>query len=352
MLLRFSALIFALLLSSMPPAAGNPDIATAIEAHAQAVHVMDDEWMEDPYIYRHGGSYFLTCTRLDNSMGNSQGIEIWSSTDLVRWESLGIPWTFFRSSWLKEREVEARKQKSEFWLWSPELYFYDERWVAVHSTNRNLSNFLISDGGEYNDSYAEPFGPDFGDRQDPSIFTDNDGSHWLVWDCAKIARLKPDFSGFAGEEMTIGPADRALGHRGCTVRRIGSKYVLFGTAWSTDILRQGTYNLYYCTADKLTGPYGPRQFAGRFCGHGTPFKDKKGRWWTTAFQNGEYETGTAKGQKLCDEAQPWTLNPQGLTLVPLKVTTLADGDIAIRANAPGYSEPGPEELQKFSHLHR
>ena len=148
--------------------------------------------------------------------------------------------------------------------------------------------------------------------------------------------------------MTIGPPDRALGHRGCTVRRIGSKYVLFGTAWSTDILRQGTYNLYYCTADKLTGPYGPRQFAGRFCGHGTPFKDKKGRWWTTAFQNGEYETDTAKGQKLCDEGKPWTLNPQGLTLVPLEVTTLADGDIAIRANAPGHSEPGPEEVQKFT----
>ncbi|MEZ5329030.1 MAG: sulfatase-like hydrolase/transferase [Verrucomicrobiales bacterium] len=218
----------------------------------------------------------------------------------------------------------------------------------MHGTSRNQSNFLISDGGEYNDSYAEPFGAEFGDRRDPSIFTDQDGARWLVWDCAKIAKLKPNFFGFAGEEVAIAPSDRRLGDGGCTIRRIGSKYVLFGSAWSTDVTNQGTFNLYFCTADKLTGPYGPRRFAGRFCGHGTPFQDKKGRWWTTAFQNGEYETDTAKGQRLCDEGQSWTLNPQGLTLVPLEVTTLADGDIAIRANAPGYSEPGTEEVQKFT----
>ena len=69
------------------------------------------------------------------------------------------------------------------------------------------------------------------------------------------------------------------------MRKIGNKYVHFGTAWSTDRGRQGSYNLYYCTADKITGPYGPRKFAGRFLGHGTPFQDKDGKWWCTAFFN-------------------------------------------------------------------
>ncbi|MGK0188145.1 MAG: arylsulfatase A-like enzyme [Verrucomicrobiales bacterium] len=326
------------------------DPHSAFKTHDQAVHVMEYEWMRDPCIYRHGGTFMLTATRLEHTMGDSQGIEIWSSNDLINWEGLGVPWNFFRSSWLKDKEREANENGSPFWLWAPELYFIDHRWVAVHTTNKKLSNLLISDGGEYNDSYAEPFGADFGHRHDPSIFTDHDGSHWLVWGCASIARLKPDFSGFAGEEIAIGPSDRKLGHEGCTIRRIGSRYVLFGTAWSSDNPDMGTYNLYYCTSDKITGPYGPRQFAGRFCGHGTPFKDKQGRWWSTAFQNGQFESDLRKGQQLCDAGKPWTLNPQGLTLVPLDVQSTSGGDVVIRAKAAGHRSPGPEEIQKFTNL--
>lgn len=325
------------------------DPLSAIAAHDRPVHLLDHEWMRDPYIYRHGGSYMLTATRREHTMGDSQGIEIWSSTDLVHWEELGVPWTFFRSSWLKERETEAKADGSPLWLRSPEVYFIDHRWLAVHSTNENTANLLISDGGEYNDSYAEPFSDQFGDRKDPSIFTDADGSHWLVWGCAKIVRLKSDYSGFDSEEITIGPSDRSLGSEGCTIRRIGSRYVLFGTAWSSDENNSGTYNLYYCTAGKVTGPYGPRQFAGRFCGHGTPFKDKKGNWWTTAFQNGQYETDPKVGQKLCENGKEWSINPQGLTLIPLDVQFAPEsGDVTIRAIPSQYSRPGSEEVQKFT----
>ena len=42
------------------------------------------------------------------------------------------------------------------------------------------------------------------------------------------------------------------------------------------VLGPDDYYLYYCTADKITGPYGPRLFAGRFLGHGTPFQDRDG----------------------------------------------------------------------------
>ncbi|MEZ5329029.1 MAG: hypothetical protein R3F19_28625 [Verrucomicrobiales bacterium] len=109
--------IFAIVVAMSTSVAFAADpVLTALEAHDQAVHVMDDEWMQEPCIYRHGGTYFLTCTRLDNSMGYSQGIEIWSSSDLTHWQSLGMPWTFFRSSWLKELESEAQKSRSELWL--------------------------------------------------------------------------------------------------------------------------------------------------------------------------------------------------------------------------------------------
>ena len=41
--------------------------------------------------------------------------------------------------------------------------------------------------------------------------------------------------------------------------KVGGKYVHLGTAWSTDQGRKGSYNLYYCVADTITGPYGPRK---------------------------------------------------------------------------------------------
>jgi xylan 1,4-beta-xylosidase len=342
--------VFFVLLTALATAQG--DLQRELESHDRAVNVMSYEWMRDPYIYVHGDGYFyLTATRLEEIAWGTQGIELWRSDNLTSWESIGVPWNFGKSSWLGtvERAPEADKS-SDFWLWSPEIYFMDDQWVMVHTTNRRRANLLVSFGGEYNDSFDEPFGESFGHRPDPSIFTDEDGSRWLVWGCDRIAKLKPDFSGFLGEEIVIGPSDRKLGHEGCSIRKVGSKYVLFGTAWSTDKDGQGTYNLYYCCSDKLTGPYGPRKFAGRFCGHGTVFRDKAGRWWTTAFLNGTYESDPIKGQQLCEKGQPWTVNTQGLTLVPLEVRLEKDGEPSIRAKSKFHAVPGPEEAQTFAPL--
>ena len=113
-------------------------------------------------------------------------------------------------------------------------------------------------------------------------------------------------------------------------------------------MRQGTYNLYYCTADKITGPYGPRRFVGRFLGHGTPFQDAQGRWWCTAFYNANVpplSRRQIRTQDLSDTA--YSLNEQGVTIVPLEVKMLADGDIHIRAIDPDYARPGDEESQLF-----
>ena len=123
---------------------------------------------------------------------------------------------------------------------------------------------------------------------------------------------------------------------------------LFGTGWSTGQMRRGTYNLYYTVADEITGPYGKRKFAGRFLGHGTPFQDKRGRWWCTAFFNANVPPLTredARGKDLGETAQ--TINPQGVTIVPLDIK-VSDETVFIRAKDPDYAEPGPDEVQDFS----
>jgi len=98
----------------------------------------------------------------------------------------------------------------------------------------------------------------------------------------------------------------------------------------------------------VTGPYGPRRFAGRFLGHGTPFQDKAGQWWCTAFYNANVpplSREELKTKPMGDNA--YTINPQGVTIVPLEVEIRDDGQISIRARDPDYAHPGPEEVQQF-----
>jgi arylsulfatase len=201
-------------------------------------------------------------------------------------------------------------------------------------------------------------GARLGHKHDPSLFQDGD-SWWLLWGNTQIAPLRPDFTDFAAPPVRIDPAGSrtnakgqaisVIGHEGATMIKVGTKYVHLGTAWSTDQGRKGSYNLYYCTADKITGPYGLRKFAGRFLGHGTPFQTRDGKWWCTAFFNANVPPLACEGieqRDLSQDAQ--TINQRGTTIVPLEMKIQADGDIYIRAKDPAYATPGPDEVQKFA----
>ena len=150
-----------------------------------------------------------------------------------------------------------------------------------------------------------------------------------------------------GEPVDINPSNRKMWHEGAYIVKFEGKYVLFGTAWSTDNMRHGTYNLYYTVADKLEGPYGPRKFAGRFLGHGTPFKDKKGNWWCTALYNANKPTLTREEAQTKDVSETaYTLNKQGLTLVPMDIV-MENGEIVVKVLDKDYAKPGKEEVQQF-----
>lgn len=157
-------------------------------------------------------------------------------------------------------------------------------------------------------------------------------------------------TGFAEEPFELVPSGdmKKIGHEGCLIRKIYGKYVLFGTGWSTQTGRKGSYNLYYATADNVKGPYSERRFVGRFLGHGTPFQDTEGNWWCTAFFNSNVPPLSKEGIQTRDlRDNAYTINEQGVTLVPLEVKRQADGDVFIRALDPDYANPGPDEVQQF-----
>lgn len=352
------------------------DKSEAFKSHDKAIHIKDG-WIRDPYIYlSKNGNYYLTGTtpqpddpreesepynigldRQNMELFNTPSIvgyslRVWRSTDLLDWEYLGEPFTLDQGYWASEYPEAFDSIPRENWrLWAPELYQIDGKWVFVHTTPdpvRGGANLAISEGESMGGPFSFPMGDDMRNKHDPSLFLDDDGTWYLLWGNTSIAPVKPGFNGLAAEPVRIDPSDRVIGHEGATIRKIGAKYVHFGTAWSTDQGRKGSYNLYYALADKVTGPYGPRRFVGRFLGHGTPFQDKDGRWWCTAFYNGNIPPLEKEGiqqRNLGETAQ--TINEQGTTIVPLEVRILDDGDVYIRAKDSDYANPGPDEVQKF-----
>lgn len=340
------------------------DIRRALAEHRRAVWVKDG-WVRDPYIVlAPDGFYYYTGTTqtpgqpeeiYNTGLGPASKVgwhvQAWRSRDLVSWESLGTPFSLEQGIWAQAEKAKFDgTPKHEWRLWAPELHWMDGRWAVIHTSPspHRSSNFALSAGRDLAGPWTHPMGTAIGHRHDPSLFEDN-GTWWMIWGATEIAPLTKDLTAFAAPPSTIGPAGAfaKMGHEGCLLRKIDGQYVLFGTGWSTGRMRKGSYNLYYAVADKITGPYSERKFAGRFLGHGTPFQDKRGRWWCTAFYNANVPPVSDAGiqtRDLSGDAQ--TINQQGLTLVPLDVRR-EKGELLIRAKDARYAQPGPDEAQRF-----
>lgn len=343
-------------------------IRAGFKSHDRALYIKAG-WIRDPYITLGPDDYYyLTGTQPrkgdpreaenpyniglgDESIVGHQ-VRVYRSKDLIKWESLG-PIFAVKDTF---KVAHAKKKIRKRLIWAPEVHWMGDRWALVHCPKRH-SSLALSSGRDLKGPWMHPMNGKMEQRHDPSLFSDDDGSIYMLWGNTYVASLSKDLASYTSKPVRIDPAGsrpgpdgepiNRIGHEGATMMKVGGKYVHLGTAWSTDQGRKGSYNLYYCVADKITGPYGPRKFAGRFLGHGTPFKDKQGRWWCTAFFNGNVPPVSRDGiqqRDLGEDAQ--TINEQGVTIVPLDVRLLDNGEVHIRAKDPAYAVPGPDEVQK------
>ncbi|EWH09806.1 arylsulfatase [Catenovulum agarivorans DS-2] len=345
------------------------EIKSGLEKHNKALFILNN-WIRDPYIILGPDDYYyLTGTTpeqddprqhtdpYNDGLGEDsivgQHVRIWRSKDLIDWQYLGAPIGLADSNHQNYTGNPINKNR----LWAPELHWMGDRWAIVFCPSGIATFALAQPGIEIKGPWTFPMNGDFGRKHDPSLFKDGD-TWWVLSGNTQVQPLNKTLSQYTAKAKRIDPSSSRLapngkpitriGHEGATIRKIGNKYVHFGTAWSTDEMRKGSYNLYYSTADKIDGPYGPRQFVGRFLGHGTPFQTRNGNWWVTAFFNGDVPTISdvnIQNKDLSETAQ--TINHRGTTIVPLDVKVLADGEIYIRAKDPRYAHPGPDEAQVF-----
>lgn len=361
------------------PVMSRTEIEAGLKSHDKALFIKD-HWIRDPYIILGPDDfYYLTGTTPNPGderektepynkglfTGSIVGatVQLWRSKDLIDWEYLGTPYTikdsYRNQKGLGESVLDAGAGNKDV-LWAPEIHWVNGKWALVHCP-AGQSSLAFSEGKEVKAPWTHPMGEAFDKKHDPSLFMDENGKWYALWANTYIAQINSDFTGFATEPFFIEPSSKRvdpdnadkmisrIGHEGATMRKIGGKYVSFGTAWSTDLGRKGSYNLYYCVADEITGNYGPRKFVGRFLGHGTPFQTRDGKWWCTAFFNGDVPPVSLEGiesRDLSETAQ--TINQRGTTIVPLDVKVLENGEIYIRALDPAYANPGPDENQKFN----
>jgi hypothetical protein len=344
-------------------------IHAGLKSHDRALYIKAG-WIRDPYITLGPDDYYyLTGTQpregdpreaknpynigLGEESIVGHQVRAYRSKNLIEWETLGPIFTVKDTFHVAHAKKKIRKRL----IWAPEVHWMGDRWALVHCPKRH-SSLALSQGEDLKGPWTHPMNGKMEQRHDPSLFTDDNGTVYMLWGNTYVASLSKDLKRYTSEPVRIDPAGSRLGpdgepisrigHEGATMMKVGGKYVHLGTAWSTDQGRKGSYNLYYCVADKITGPYGPRKFAGRFLGHGTPFKDKQGRWWCTAFFNGNVPPVSANGiqqRDLGEDAQ--TINEQGVTIVPLDVRLLDNGEVHIRAKDPAYAVPGPDEVQAF-----
>jgi lysophospholipase L1-like esterase len=245
-------------------------------------------------------TYYLTGTTGHPTWWETNdGIRVWKSKDLKTWEPLGLVWSFEKNAtWQKGNG----KQRA---IWAPEIHYLKNTFWLAYSVNYGGTGLLRSKTGKAEGPYEDikTDGP-LTDGIDASLFADDDGKVYFVWQNGTIARLKDDMSGLAEKPRTLTPAGidaqpgrntrggqlepnnaGQVGYEGAFLTKINGRYHLICATLNTDDKPQTHYDCMSASADSIFGPYGNTYLAIPHGGHNMLFKDVQGNWWSTFFGN-------------------------------------------------------------------
>ena len=241
------------------------------------------------------GYYYLTGTTANRTGGPkdqdswwyvNEGVRVWKSPDLKSWEPLGLVWSLEEdATWAKayRRNSSGINRRA---LWAPDIHHLKGTFWVTYSMNYGGCGLLKSTTGKAEGPYMDvkTDGPLTGNI-DASLFQDDDGSVYFVWQNGRIARMKDDMSDIAEEHRLLKPANRKhVGFEGAWLFKANGRYYLSCAEFNK---RDGTrtYDCMIASADSLDGPWSDAYLAIPHAGHNMFFKDKQGKWWATYFGN-------------------------------------------------------------------
>ena len=265
------------------------------------LRVLFDNPVRDPHIlHAPDGYYYMVATSAKDTLPPSipsrpdsdfwtfnDGIPLWRSKDLVKWETLGYVWQFERdANWSKALKPSPHTGdgKPVRAIWAPEIHYMKGTYWLVYSMNYDGTGLLKSTSGKPEGPYIEmkPTGP-ISDGIDATLFEDTDGSvYWLDFGY-RVAKMKPDLSDIAEPMHDLNFVPNPPWGEGINLKRVNGKYL-----WTNAGRESGSYDCYSATADAVQGPYLNRYRAIPYAGHNNLFPDDKGQWWSTLFHPNDY----------------------------------------------------------------
>jgi hypothetical protein len=272
-----------------PPAAADEPVKLP-PAELPPIEPLFDHPMRDVSICAGpDGTYYMTGTTGDNPAPGhdrtgwwyvNEGIRVWKSKDLQRWEPLGLVWSLERdATWGRAFKQNGNAKVRA--VWAPEIHYIKGTFWLPYCMNYGGCGLLKSTSGKAEGPYAEvkkdgPLTPEI----DPSLFQDDDGKVYWLFMNGKIARMNDDMTGLAEEPRLLKPSNFGhVGHEGAFLTKRNGKYHLICAEWIDG------YSCMAASADNLFGPYGPRYLAIPHGGHNVFFTDKAGDWWSTIWGN-------------------------------------------------------------------
>jgi hypothetical protein len=216
---------------------------TAVEMRSPALPGLN----ADPNIVRFGETYYIYATTDGFAGWGSTSFKVWSSTDLATWTEHDTILDLGPDvSW-----ADAR-------AWAPTATEKDGRYYLYFSADQNIG-VAVSDSplGPFTDPLGTPLisKADYGNAQqiDPAVFTDDDGTSWLLWGngTPRMARLDADMTSIdKATEITL-PGLTGFREGLFLNKRNGTYYL----SWSIDDTGSENYRVGYATATSPTGPY-------------------------------------------------------------------------------------------------
>lgn len=312
----------------------------------ESVRPLFDTPIRDTQICRGpDGDYYMTGTTAHDggSMGAwNAGIHVWKSKDLKNWEPLGLvvdldkmdSWISKFYIWPKDHsepgKVLAREELPQHLTelqkthqirrcaWANEIHYVPSQktFFIVGSMNHNIwippkhrighglngATFMLrSISGKAEGPYVDvqPDRPMTGEI-DSSLFIDDDGTGYFVYQAHGIARIKKDFTGLAEKPRITEhkPIQGVLHAEGAYLFKANGKYRYVTTSWSVEKkggelftydhskgMEKYSYDPLLATADHVYGPYGEMRNTLSGGGHGNYFQDHEGKWWGCIFWN-------------------------------------------------------------------